>query len=266
MKNRALEPSLRERHYVLHSPKHPRRWVAFSPKKVESYRKRFGDDFCLVITGDPLSPNDFYVFPWPYVAQYFTTENLFPFRQKNGTTGHRWQLHLEGAPHRFQMELAPSDPRERPSIPAEKWYGNESVLVQATTDHHELERRVQNLRRLPSLARPTGEAVPAKHTTETKTVYERRPDVKAWVLREADGRCELCQQEAPFVGDDGEPFLEVHHIQQLAEGGPDIVENAAALCPNCHRRLHNGQDRAEQRDRLYRQVSRLLRHAHTIGE
>jgi predicted HNH restriction endonuclease len=38
------------------------------------------------------------------------------------------------------------------------------------------------------------------------------------------------------------------------------------LCPNCHRRLHNGQDRAEQRERLYRQVSRLLRHAHNIGE
>jgi 5-methylcytosine-specific restriction protein A len=26
----------------------------------------------------------------------------------------------------------------------------------------------------------------------------------------------------------------------LAEGGEDTVENALALCPNCHRRLHFG--------------------------
>ena len=46
---------------------------------------------------------------------------------------------------------------------------------------------------------------------------------------------------APFNKPTGEPFLEVHHVIGLAEGGPDIVENAVALCPNCHREAHHGE-------------------------
>jgi 5-methylcytosine-specific restriction protein A len=34
--------------------------------------------------------------------------------------------------------------------------------------------------------------------------------------------------------------LEVHHKKQLSEGGEDTVENAIALCPNCHREAHYG--------------------------
>ena len=28
------------------------------------------------------------------------------------------------------------------------------------------------------------------------------------------------------------------HLVPLGEGGTDTVENVAALCPNCHRRMH----------------------------
>jgi len=35
--------------------------------------------------------------------------------------------------------------------------------------------------------------------------------------------------------------LEVHHKVPLAEGGDDTVENAIALCPNCHRHAHYGK-------------------------
>ena len=38
---------------------------------------------------------------------------------------------------------------------------------------------------------------------------------------------------------DGTHYLEVHHIDQLAKGGADTVENAVALCPNCHRKMHS---------------------------
>ena len=36
----------------------------------------------------------------------------------------------------------------------------------------------------------------------------------------------------------GEPFLETHHIEWLAKGGMDSLNNTVALCPNCHRRIH----------------------------
>lgn len=73
------------------------------------------------------------------------------------------------------------------------------------------------------------------------TVFVRNPDVVAEVLLRANGRCQSCGLPAPFVRrSDGSPYLEVHHTQPLALGGDDTVENAVALCPNCHRRKHHG--------------------------
>jgi len=72
--------------------------------------------------------------------------------------------------------------------------------------------------------------------------YKRNPDVIAEVLNRANGICENCKNIAPFKrAKDGSPYLEVHHIKQLSKGGEDTVENAIAVCPNCHRKLHYGE-------------------------
>ena len=71
--------------------------------------------------------------------------------------------------------------------------------------------------------------------------YQRNPDVVVEVLHRAAGQCERCNSAAPFKRrSDGSDYLEVHHKVQLANGGDDTVENAIALCPNCHRELHFG--------------------------
>lgn len=73
--------------------------------------------------------------------------------------------------------------------------------------------------------------------------FVRNPDVVAEVLYQAyqtGCHCGRCGREAPFKKRDGTPYLEVHHVQPLAEGGDDTVANAIALCPNCHRELHYG--------------------------
>ena len=72
-------------------------------------------------------------------------------------------------------------------------------------------------------------------------VYDRNPDVIAEVLIGANGICGRCKNPAPFIRyKDKTPYLEVHHKMQLAKGGDDTVENAIALCPNCHRDRHYG--------------------------
>jgi bifunctional DNA-binding transcriptional regulator/antitoxin component of YhaV-PrlF toxin-antitoxin module len=72
-------------------------------------------------------------------------------------------------------------------------------------------------------------------------VYDRSPHVVVAVLRRANGRCERCQEVAPFNRkSDGTPYLEVHHETPLSQGGHDSIENAIALCPNCHREVHLG--------------------------
>lgn len=69
-------------------------------------------------------------------------------------------------------------------------------------------------------------------------VFEPDEIVSEYVKRRANGTCQLCSQSAPFTTPDGEPYLEIHHIVPLKEGGEDVVGNVAALCPNCHRKMH----------------------------
>ena len=85
-------------------------------------------------------------------------------------------------------------------------------------------------------------------------MFDRDPKVRAWILQRAAGYCELCQAPAPFVTSDEEPYLESHHVITLSDGGSDTADNTAALCPNCHRNVHYGIDRAELRDRLAQRI------------
>lgn len=68
--------------------------------------------------------------------------------------------------------------------------------------------------------------------------HVRKQYIKEFAKKVANGTCQLCEKDAPFVDKYGNPFLEVHHIHYLSEGGKDDIENVVALCPNCHRRIH----------------------------
>lgn len=87
--------------------------------------------------------------------------------------------------------------------------------------------RLENAPRLP------------KRVEVITTIFLRNPDVVVEALLRAAGVCERCTKPAPFARrSDGSPYLEVHHRIPLAVGGEDTVENAIALCPNCHRAAH----------------------------
>lgn len=109
----------------------------------------------------------------------------------------------------------------------------------------ELEEKIKQARELSSKKRQEillkSNPNPTK-TTVKQCVFNRNQYVIAEVLDKAKGICEHCKKIAPFVRDnDNSPYLEVHHKTPLAEGGADTVENAIALCPNCHRQAHYGK-------------------------
>ena len=108
------------------------------------------------------------------------------------------------------------------------------------------------------IARPDGQTSPAR-TTSLVTQTVRDPKVKAWILWNAGNKCECCHIEAPFLTNDGSPYLEVHHLKRLAEQGSDTIFNAVAVCPNCHRELHFGRDSLVLLDRMYAGIDRLVR-------
>lgn len=88
--------------------------------------------------------------------------------------------------------------------------------------------------------KPKGNPRPTLRTTHTYQ-YSRDPAVAAYALRHADGSCQKCGNDAPFISaSTGLPYLEVHHIIPLKDGGADTVENVMALCPNCHKEVHYG--------------------------
>jgi len=105
---------------------------------------------------------------------------------------------------------------------------------------------------------PKGNINPVK-SEGSCTQYNRDENVKEWVLYNAKGVCELCDEKAPFVTSHGEPFLEIHHIRQIADGGSDTVSNTVASCPNCHREIHYGENRVQLINSLYKKIDRLVR-------
>lgn len=124
-----------------------------------------------------------------------------------------------------------------------------------TADRHELDERTQRLRRKIVSGIPQGVELPKQAQASTTNFY-RDPLVKAWVLNNSNGVCEGCQSPAPFKATDGFPYLEVHHIKPLSEGGSDTISNTIALCPNCHRRCHNSSDKAKFSDLLSKSMIR----------
>jgi len=84
----------------------------------------------------------------------------------------------------------------------------------------------------------------------SRTTHSRSDVVKKYAVRVADGVCRGCGENAPFKDTNGEPFLEVHHLRRRSDGGADHPDNVVALCPNCHRRVHYGQNGDEFNQQL----------------
>ncbi|EGS1997664.1 HNH endonuclease [Vibrio vulnificus] len=89
------------------------------------------------------------------------------------------------------------------------------------------------------------------------SLYERDAAVVAKTLSEANGSCELCNS-VPFIRENGRVYLEVHHIKPLSLGGSDRLSNTIALCPNCHRELHFGDNSKQLHELMFAKVARLV--------
>jgi 5-methylcytosine-specific restriction protein A len=91
----------------------------------------------------------------------------------------------------------------------------------------------------------------------SRTIYERSRAVRDYVLQRAAGKCELCEQPAPFRRKGGLHYLEPHHTTRLSDGGPDHPKFVAALCPACHREVHYGEHAQEKNSALMSRLESL---------
>lgn len=123
-------------------------------------------------------------------------------------------------------------------IPKPKYMVSEDEYARSKEAVEQAAKQVSDLDLRTQISQYTGLA----STTEViGTRFNRNPYVAEYAKRRAKGVCYDCRQLAPFrTRQTGEPYLEVHHILSLAEGGLDTPENVVALCPNCHRKRHYG--------------------------
>ena len=136
--------------------------------------------------------------------------------------------------------------------------------VAPTVDPELLEARAAMVGERKGSAWSNGTAAPPVgqrsvfRSVDSVTRFCRDPQVVAWIRANAHGECEVCGRPAPFLKCDGNPYLEVHHVRPLADGGPDMIENAIACCANCHRELHDGRDRDRLRVQVIALIERLI--------
>jgi hypothetical protein len=83
-----------------------------------------------------------------------------------------------------------------------------------------------------------------KRRSANTNAFDRDPLVVVITKRRALYKCEIAECAAPtFLGREGKPYVETHHLVPLAEGGIDTPENTACLCAIHHRELHCGKNR-----------------------
>lgn len=188
------------------------------------------------------------------------TEASFEFRMRNISHVLESVLHSEWLAGYRPAANVGAATADRIKDALERRLGVAAGPVSPTFDPVELEKRTAaartRIQRAAGALRPAGNPRPAMKSGQS-TTFERDPMVRAWVLENAKGVCEVCSAPAPFKTAKGEPYLEVHHVLRLADGGPDVIENAVGCCPNCHREAHLGADGERWAELLRGRVKRL---------
>lgn len=66
-------------------------------------------------------------------------------------------------------------------------------------------------------------------------------EVQRIVYERANSTCELCGWSRERWTRDDPRILELHHITEHADGGPNVPENLVVLCSRCHDDVHAGR-------------------------
>ena len=132
---------------------------------------------------------------------------------------------------------------------------------QETESRPEQKSTSSNLKELRRQAEEDAiETVPEEVKTSLPSEqYRRSQSVRKYVMTRSAGHCEACGEPAPFKSKTGKPYLHSHHIHELSDGGSDTPDTVAAICPNCHYRVHHGEDGDKYNQDLLNIVQELER-------
>ena len=132
---------LQARHYVRKADPHQRYWFDFAASKVARFKSTYGDNFFLVIAGDPDIEDDYFAIPFSAVSHAFTDEFL---SQDSSGARRRWVGSIERgllAITHFPEKLSISDYRALPLDELELYSQSSSFL--GSSRYYLLKTRVE---------------------------------------------------------------------------------------------------------------------------
>ncbi|TCI76947.1 hypothetical protein EVJ20_09510 [Exiguobacterium sp. SH0S1] len=128
-------------------------------------------------------------------------------------------------------------------------------VVQEEAHHFASTMRYKTVEELNEIAlrdpkRATGLSMPARKLQ----VREQTAALYYAVLARANNCCEACGNQAPFETEEG-PYLELHSLYKESDDGLSRPDQVAALCSNCHARMHKGKDGADYNKQLIHKLT-----------
>lgn len=99
-----------------------------------------------------------------------------------------------------------------------------------------------------------------KNLSTSRLSYLRSDLIKTYALTRSRGKCEGCEQDAPFMKKNNQPYLEIHHLDEISNNGSDSPINVIALCPNCHARVTHGLDGEKYNSNLKLKIIKIEGH------
>jgi 5-methylcytosine-specific restriction protein A len=225
-------------HYVLNATS-PNKWSGFQESVINRLRKKYGDDFYIVIWSDRGKENDFYNIPFRKLKHLFTDEH-----KTTGNFKNRWTAIIQD--DQFLMHA-----NSRLAVDIKEDYGNSHSIINEVeevvgTDLSNFE--IEN------------EYFEGEKKKRLSNHYERNPKLRIAAIKAHGFECSVCGFNfRKFYGKQGDGFIEVHHLKPVStlESSTPVcpINDMAVVCSNCHRILHRNKDKVLSIEELRNLIS-----------
>lgn len=213
------------KHYVLNATS-SNKWTGFQESVIDKLKKKFGDDFYIVIWSNRNEEDDFYNIPFYKLKHLFTDEH-----KTTGNFTNRWTAVIDDGIFLMHANssLAVSIKEDYGNL----HIGNEKFVTVICDDLESFE--IEN------------EYFEGERKKRFSNYYERNPKLRIAAIEIHGLKCKVCGFDFEKVyGNHGAGFIEVHHLKPVSSLSESTavcpINDMTVVCSNCHRMLHRNKD------------------------
>lgn len=235
-----------------YSEKYKTYWARASQELFKKFDDRFSGNFYFVLIANEADPSEQYIFHFSKIKELLTRSNAQRSSKRNKIF--EWDLkNVDGVLKPLGLVLKNYSAKKLGFKIEIVNYGKIDSSNKARHPNNASETKNPLKDLLKKSLDELGGKIPKirggkpQQPRETKRRdYERSPYVEAYTIKRALAAKKVCEIEGcKYPSFDwkgmGIKYVEVHHITPLSDGGYDIVNNTACVCPSHHRELHSGE-------------------------